>query len=517
MQAADARLLSGLFDGVYREGAPPLNYDRPVPSVSSVLDRDPGHYVVSSLPGLPADYHTKQWAGQIPIPYAGVDHYGGIFFWLFEPNTTDSAKTKDSPLIIWLNGGPGCSSLDGLFIENGPLRVVDLNKLEINEFAWNNEGYVLYIDQPIGTGFSYVNPECQACDYVHNQSAVNSHIFSALQSLYVVFPFLEARKTILAGESYAGHYIPAIADYFLTLNKAKGYSGSDKQVNVWSLAIGNGWSIPKIQYNFGSYANNLGILSAPDAQKLTKQYKLCVAQVERGDYSSGGSCNIIGQVLAASGACPLAESAAVAPPGKKGQHKRSDNPNGTCFGPLLNYYDTRSYYVNILSSWPANADITSQYLNQKQVMKAIHIKKMFRSYSECDDAGQYLMVLYGLGVQQQIINVLEAGIPITFYNGQYDFVCNHIGAEEMLDQLPWSGQKDFMESEGYVWVLNQTVPTSGSNAARSTVKVPAGYGRTTSDGRLRFLVVIGGSHMVIILFFYCFIALFSETVSFFYN
>lgn len=220
-------------------------------------------------------------------------------------------------------------------------------------------------------------------------------------------------------------------------------------------------------------------------------------QVNIGDYSSDGACNIIGQVLAASGACPLAEEETENSNHGKGisKHKGPSN-NGTCYGPLLNYYDTRSYYVDILSSWPACAEITAEYLNSSAVMKAINIKKMYRSYSECDDAGQYLMVLYGLGVQSQIVNILEAGVKVTFYNGQYDFVCNHIGTETMLDQLPWSGKKDFKDAPGYVWVLNDTVPLAGGMGKKAVRKVPAGYGRTTQDGRLTFLMVIGGSHMV---------------------
>lgn len=299
----------------------------------------------------------------------------------------------------------------------------------------------------------------------------------------------------MAGESYAGHYIPAMTDYFTTLGKDTSYTGNDKKINVVRIAIGNGWSIPKIQYNFGSYANNLGILSSPDSKRLEAQYHLCVRQVNNGDFSSGGACNIIGQVLAASGACPLAESESDNSKHGKGisKHRHKLPANASCFGPLLNYYDTRSYYVNILSSWPASAEVTGDYLNSSDVMKAVHVKQLNGGYAECDDAGQYLMVLYGLGVQPQIINILEAGVGVTFYSGQYDFVCNHIGTERMLDQLPWSGKNDFENARGYVWVLNHTESSIGGNVVE---KVPAGYGRSSSDGRLTFLVVIGGSHMV---------------------
>jgi carboxypeptidase D len=97
--------------------------------------------------------------------------------------------------------------MDGLWIENGPFRVQSNMDLAINPYSWHNAGYLLFIDQPIGTGFSYVNPECyatRACDYVHNQSAVNTHMYSALQSILKIFPFLQNRDIIISGESYAG-------------------------------------------------------------------------------------------------------------------------------------------------------------------------------------------------------------------------------------------------------------------------------------------------------------------------
>lgn len=320
-------------------------------------------------------------------------------------------------------------------------------------------------------------------------------MYSAIQSLFIIFPFLSGKEIILSGESYAGHYIPAMTDFFIAHNNDNSYTGNDKKIKVVSVAIGNGWSIPKIQYNFGSYANNIGILSSPDSRKLESQYHLCVKQVDQGNYASVGACNIIGQVLAASGACPIAlEDADSSHHGTGiGRHRHKLSTNTSCFGPLLNYYDTRSYYVDILSSWPSNAEITGDYLNSSVVMKAINVKHMSHGYTECSDAGKYLMVLYGLGVQPQIISILEAGVRVTFYSGQYDFVCNHIGTERMLDQLPWSGKADFASAPGYVWILNQT---KRIGEVVSVEKYPAGYGRSTSDGNLTFLVVIGGSHMV---------------------
>ncbi|KAA8646840.1 hypothetical protein EYZ11_009545 [Aspergillus tanneri] len=75
-----------------------------------------------------------------------------IFFWYFESQKTPSV----SPLAVWLNGGPGTSSMVGLFTENGPCHMnSDSRTTRENAWSWNKETNMLYIDQPVQTGFSY--------------------------------------------------------------------------------------------------------------------------------------------------------------------------------------------------------------------------------------------------------------------------------------------------------------------------------------------------------------------------
>ncbi len=339
-----------------------------------------------------------------------------------------------------------------------------------------------------------MNPNCSFCDYVHNQSAVNDHIYSAIQSLYRIFPTLQGRPVFITGESYAGHYIPAMADFFQVLGSDTTYVGADFNIPISGLAIGNGWSIPTVQYNYAEFAHNIGIITGPESRRLQAQYEVCLEDVLNGDYSGRGACNIIGEVLAASGACPF-EKAVSTDDDNLNTSAIADPSSTNCFGPIVNYYDTRLYY-GIGVSWPDGTDVTTEYLNRHSVRKAIHASKYPEVYNECDAAGGYLALMDGLGVQPQIVNILNRGTPILFYNGQYDLICNHIGNEAMLDQLQWSGSANFNAARGYVWTLSGSVAVNGSQPEEQTQMIPAGYGRSTADGVLTMLTVIGGSHMV---------------------
>ena len=150
-----------------------------------------------------------------------------------------SEPDKD-PLIIWLQGGPGCSSMLGLYTENGPYNfkfdkdhVKDPFELVKNKFSWNNAANVMYVDQPIGTGFSFTD-SWSAFRMTEDQVAEDFYIF--IHNFLLKYPKFQGREIFLTGESYAGHYIPVIAR---TLQLK-----DDPWINLAGLAIGNGWVDP---------------------------------------------------------------------------------------------------------------------------------------------------------------------------------------------------------------------------------------------------------------------------------
>ncbi|KAJ2998841.1 Cell death protease [Globomyces sp. JEL0801] len=179
-------------------------------------------YKVKTIPGIPA-INVDMHAGHIPT--IGDTEY---FFWLF------NSKNKSNKLVIWLNGGPGCSSMD----ENGPFRFNGTTLVE-NKHSWYANANMLYLDQPAGTGYS-ISPEK---NFAKNQDDVNRHFLAFLDHFYKIFDNFKDHELFIAGESYAGTWIPHITLAILNRNK----KSPELYLPIKSILIGNGWIDPIYQ------------------------------------------------------------------------------------------------------------------------------------------------------------------------------------------------------------------------------------------------------------------------------
>lgn len=186
---------------------------------------------------------------QDPIfPVRGKSGYVGVtdtpeknqmFYWYFE---SQNDPTND-PLLIWLTGGPGCSSELALAFENGPWFIVKdeqgKNKFETNPYSWNKNANLLFIDQPIGTGYSFGERK----NYATNQDMVKKYFVQFFEGWLALDDFkrFKGHPLFISGESYAGHYIPQVGSalYYRSFE--------NPDINLKGLAIGNGWMTPKSQ------------------------------------------------------------------------------------------------------------------------------------------------------------------------------------------------------------------------------------------------------------------------------
>ncbi|XP_063389134.1 venom serine carboxypeptidase-like [Cydia fagiglandana] len=163
------------------------------------------------------------------------------FFWYFPSMSPDKAK---APVLVWLQGGPGGSSLFGLFVENGPIRAVK-GQFERRKYHWALNHHLIYIDNPVGAGFSFTNDTNGFCT---DEKQVGEQLYSTLTQFFQLFPELQQNAFFITGESYAGKYVPALG---YTIMK-KGSTATIK-VNLKGLMIGGAWINPDSQKHYWAF------------------------------------------------------------------------------------------------------------------------------------------------------------------------------------------------------------------------------------------------------------------------
>lgn len=159
---------------------------------------------IGQLPGQPA-VDFPMYSG-----YVAVDEGAGgraLFYWLQEV----PPEVQPAPLVLWLNGGPGCSSVAyGASEELGAFRIrPDGATLFLNDNRWNTAANILFLDSPAGVGFSYTNTSSDLYTNGDNKTAHDSYTF--LVKWFERFPQYKYRDFHITGESYGGHYVPQLS------------------------------------------------------------------------------------------------------------------------------------------------------------------------------------------------------------------------------------------------------------------------------------------------------------------
>lgn len=121
---------------------------------------------------------------------------------------SENDPTND-PLMVWFNGGPGCSSMLAFMQENGPLVLEDGDDVPTrNPFPWTAKANIIYLESPAGVGFSTATPTNKT---VFNDMAQSEDAYNALAKWFTLFPEFKTNKLFIAGESYGGIYAPYLA------------------------------------------------------------------------------------------------------------------------------------------------------------------------------------------------------------------------------------------------------------------------------------------------------------------
>lgn len=398
---------------------------------------------------------NKEIAGYIDISGSRPGYTEGseLFYWL-TPSQSSSNSDQEKPLLMWLNGkfkntmsdwlhflyvqyiafceqstnsrilcitliyncniyigGPGSTSLLGLFFENGPYYLNSDNCVENRTVGnWNQEFNVLYLDQPIGTGYSVAGSENA---YANNEEDVAADMYYFLQQWLKAYPQYKDAPFFITGESYAGHYIPALSTKILLENEE--LKVGNQHINLVAVAIGDGLTDPCSQVEAGPRAAfDFGLVDAKTFAKA-KEY-----------------------ALSASSAC-AAQDWALA-------HDMREKTEDTVLdASKINKYDVRTFddykYMDQRMDVYLNKDSTKIMLN-------VPLDRSFGTDSQVSTH------LYDDVMQSQAdkFPFMLDNIRVLLYQGQFDWKDGPFSNEKWIERIDWPGKVNYMAAPRKPWL-----------------------------------------------------------------
>ncbi|KAK9804643.1 hypothetical protein WJX73_003407 [Symbiochloris irregularis] len=352
--------------------------------------------------------------------HVGDSGNSSLFYAYYEAQNEDAA----APVILWLQGGPGCASMFGNLYELGPWRVNQSLDLTPNPGSWNRKFGLLFIDQPIGTGFSPKGSRKIPTDELE----IATDLYEGLQAFYTKHAELSGRPLFITGESYAGKYVPAAGHLIVQAQAfARGQPLSALRdfplrarslgpplFSLGGLVIGNGLTDPVSQIlHAADTAFYMGLI---DSQQriLAMARQLEVAQLARlGRWEEAHEKRnaLLGYLQRAAG-----------------------------LGTLFDMRRTVDY---------DHTDAVGRYLNQPAVQEALGIdsRPKFEACSaEVDRA-------LGPDVMRSAVDLIPEilqHLPMLFYQGQFD-VQDGPSTQRWLSLLDWPGQQEWNLAPRLLW------------------------------------------------------------------
>ncbi|KAF4507214.1 hypothetical protein G6O67_005877 [Ophiocordyceps sinensis] len=402
------------------------------------MENELANYILRAKKSDPAKLGVdtvKQYSGYLD----DLEQDKHLFYWFFE-SRNDPAK---DPVVLWLNGGPGCSSMVGLFKELGPSKIPSSDlKPERNPYAWNNNASIIFLDQPVNTGFSYSSRE------VSTTAAASKDVYALLTLFFYEFPQYAKQDFHIAGESYAGHYIPIFAQDIL--------AHKDRNINLKSAMIGNGLTDPLTQYRHykpmacgeGGYPS---VLSENECRTLDDALPRCQSLIK--------SCYDTGDTNTCANATRNCNSGLLSPYQRSGR----------------DVYDVRK---NRGEDAP---DYSDRFLNEAHVKEALGVE--VAEFDQCNGStnGNFVSAGDWMKPTFRAVPKLLEQMPVLIYAGDADYICNWLGNRAWTDALEWPGRDAF------------------AKAKQLKLRSPAakdGYGYIKAAQNFAFLQVLQAGHMV---------------------
>ncbi|WQF86073.1 Putative peptidase S10, serine carboxypeptidase, alpha/Beta hydrolase [Colletotrichum destructivum] len=437
-----------------------------------------GYRTVNSTFG---DYaiRYKSWAADdTKLCNGGSAHHAGwadmddrhLFFWYHEARHDPAS----APLVIWHQGGPGGSSLHGMLFENGPCLIDGPNATRFNPNSWTEHFNVVYLDQPAGVGFSYVDNRTDGTPPAMPSRTPASSLDSVafIRLLYEAFPRLASVDLHLSGESFAGRYVPTLAASILEYNSFFDHTPDARGavIPLRSILVGNPWIDPAVQ------APSMHEVSCFDGWR--GEYP---RHLEEDDCKSlGGALPRCEKLLraceqgsAASPLCAMAVDACGADyleVFQKATRSVYDRRRRHCPGPGNCYPDVADP-VRYLNS-PAVLDGEFEIALRTRGAKTRWEMEDWPTFQRFSASGDYVapttaalraLLEYSRDISKKAGGGSRRPLDVLLYVGVTDIICNPDGVLEALRGIEWEGKASF---RGTPWAELPWETSSGGRAGR---------------------------------------------------
>ncbi|KDP37687.1 hypothetical protein JCGZ_06344 [Jatropha curcas] len=384
---------------------------------------------IVSLPGQP-QVSFQQYAGYITVD---EKQQRALFYYFVEAETNPASK----PLVLWLNGGPGCSSVGaGAFSEHGPFRPAGGVNLTRNEYSWNKEANILYLESPAGVGFSY-SANTSFYDSVNDTITAQDNLVF-LQQWFEKFPDYKNRDFFITGESYAGHYVPQLANLIVQ---------SGLKFNLKGIALGN----PLLEFSTdmnseGYYYWSHGLISDSTYQLLTSTCNMSQLWREGIRGSLSPDCEAVNDRISAEIPYEIDEydvTSDVCVSYGQAQLKVNDHPLRARFRFSKSLQENSSKPVSSPYTQKASENIdlcvqekTYEYLNFKNVQEALHAQLVgIAKWSSCSQVVNYDRENLEIPTIGVVGSLVSSGIRVLIYSGDQDSVIPFIGSRTLVNNL----------------------------------------------------------------------------------
>uniref|UniRef100_A0A672I3B6 Probable serine carboxypeptidase CPVL n=1 Tax=Salarias fasciatus TaxID=181472 RepID=A0A672I3B6_SALFA len=355
--------------------------------------------LVGKLPG--AD--VKSHAGYLTV---NKKYNSNLFFWFFP------AK---APVLLWLQGGPGGTSLFGLFVEHGPYVVYKNLTVGLRDYAWTSRYSVLYIDNPVGTGFSFTDDDK---GFAQNQDDVGRDLYSALTQFFQIFPEYQSNDFYATGESYAGKYVPAISYYIHKNNPI-----AKVKINFKGMAIGDGLCDPEEMLGgYGEFLYQTGMIDDFQKQYVNKQTDLGVQLIRQQKWLE--AFKVFDSLL-----------------------NGDVDPYPSFF---QNATGCTNYYNYLMCQEPEDQEYFSQFVTLPWVRRAIHVGNL--TFHDGSEVEKHLTEDVMKSIKPWLA-VLMDNYRVLMYSGQLDVIVAAPLTERFLLTVNWTGAAEYKTAPRFHWKI----------------------------------------------------------------